>query len=68
LNKNDDENLDLASLEKKGKFKKISSGESTSQYGQEEGHEKIQVLLHVTSFGITQVSVQTRRRVEMKHI
>jgi hypothetical protein len=31
--KNDDENLSLSSQERKGKFKKISSGESTSQVG-----------------------------------
>jgi hypothetical protein len=39
--KNDDENLALASQEKKGKFKKISSGESTSQDDKKKDMRKV---------------------------
>jgi hypothetical protein len=39
--KNDDENLALASQEKKGKFKKISSGESTSQEDKKKDMRKV---------------------------
>jgi hypothetical protein len=39
--KNDDENLSLAIQEKKGKFKKISSGESTYQVDKKKDMRKV---------------------------
>jgi hypothetical protein len=45
LKSSHDENLSLSSQERKGKFRKISSGESIhSRWKEEEGHEKSQVL------------------------
>jgi len=39
--KNDDDNLDLTSLEKKGMFKNITIGESTSQYNKKKKMRKV---------------------------
>jgi hypothetical protein len=55
--KNDDENISLSSQVKKGKFKNISSGESTSQDGKKKYMRKIQVLCMSQVWELCKVNV-----------